>query len=136
MQPMTSLTHQAADSPPFLYSAFLPDVAPARIPALQRRLAYWAYRIFFPTAFPLAIEVEFCFAVCYNTHGFCHRVIAMLVCQDSTARNGPSFRLFCHYIEQFFDSQAEQFSDRLCAQKHLYLTIYFHIFLSISVNVW
>ena len=41
----------------------------------------------------------------------------MLVRQDTAARNGPSFRLFCHYNEQFCVSQAELFSDALSRQK-------------------
>lgn len=35
--------------------------------------------------------------------------------QDSTVRNDLS--PFCHYGEQFYVNQAEQFSDSLCGQK-------------------
>ena len=37
-----------------------------------------------------------------------------------TARNDLSFRRFCHYSEQFYVSQAEQFSDCLSGQKQIY----------------
>ena len=46
----------------------------------------------------------------------------MQVRQDTQLAMTFPFVAFCHYSEQFPVSQAEQFSDGLCGQKHYVVT--------------
>ena len=45
----------------------------------------------------------------------------MQVRQDTQLAMTFPFVVFCHYSEQFYVSQAEQFSDGLCGQKQYYM---------------
>ena len=82
------------------------------------------FRLTFPWFFLDILAIRDCrvhgFDFKPNTHGTCHEVIAMQVRQDTQLAMTFPFVVFCHYSEQFYVSQAEQFSDCLSGQKQIY----------------